>query len=94
MNNLSCCILKGSYNGVNYDFEMIDRVMISKHSDACFQIATNPNTTEKYFFVQEQSGKLADRQYRKQGCLCPATSVSYFQDKMNYCVSEFSNLIN
>ena len=85
--------MKGSYNGEHYDFEMIDRVMISTHSDACFQTTTRPDTNEKYFFVQEQSGKLADRQYRKQGCMIPATSVSYFVDKMIDCVSKFNDLI-
>ena len=84
--------MKGNYNGVNYDFEMIDRVMVSTHADACFQIATDPRTIEKYFFVQQQSGKLARRQYMKQGCMVPATSVSYFVDKMINCVSKFNDL--
>ena len=78
-----------NYFGNNYSFELIGKVPVSIHADACFQIATDIGTGEEYFFVQEQSGQLAGRPYRKQGLIIPATSIPCFQKKEKECIKEF-----
>jgi hypothetical protein len=81
--------MPGNYFGEGWSFELLGSVPISTHADACFQIATNPTTGEQFFFVQEQSGQLSGRPYRKQGVIIPAISISCFKDKEEKCIEKF-----
>ena len=79
----------GNYFGNNYRFELIGKIPVSVHADACFQLATNTITSEEFFFVQEQAGKLAGRPYRKQGLIIPPQSIPYYKKKEEECIKQF-----
>ena len=81
--------MPGNYFGNNYSFELIGKIPVSVHADACFQLATNTITSEEFFFVQEQAGKLAGRPYRKQGLIIPPQSISYYKKKEEECIKQF-----
>ena len=81
--------MSGNYFGENYKFELIGKIPVSVHADACFQLATNTITSEEFFFVQEQAGKLAGRPYRKQGLIIPPPSIPYYKKKEEECIKQF-----
>ena len=78
-----------NYFGNNYRFELIGKIPVSVHADACFQLATNTITSEEFFFIQEQAGKLAGRPYRKQGLIIPPQSIPYYKKKEEECIKQF-----
>ena len=77
------------YFGDNYRFKSIGKIPVSVHADACFQLATNTITSEEFFFIQEQAGKLAGRPYRKQGLIIPPQSIPYYKKKEEECIKQF-----
>ena len=81
--------MSGNYFGENYSFKSIGKIPVSVHADACFQLATNTTTSEEFFFVQEQAGKLAGRPYRKQGLIIPPQSIPYYKKKEEECIKQF-----
>ena len=84
--------MSGNYFGENYNFKLIGKIPVSVHADACFQLATNTITSEEFFFVQEQAGKLAGRPYRKQGLIIPPLSLSYYKKKEEECIKQFYDM--
>ena len=80
--------MPGNYFGEGYDFKLIGKIPVSKHADACFQLATS-SIGEEYFFVQEQGGELAGRPYKKQGLIIPPTSIPYYKKKEEECIKQF-----
>ena len=76
------------YFGDNYRFELIGKIPVSVHADACFQLATRP-VGEEFFFVQEQGGESAGRPYKKQGLMIPPTSIPYYKKKEEECIKQF-----
>ena len=81
--------MSGNYFGENYNFKLIGKIPVSVHADACFQLATNTITSEEFFFIQEQAGKLAGRPYRKQGLIIPPQSIPYYKKKEEECIKQF-----
>ena len=81
--------MSGNYFGENYNFKLIGKIPVSVHADACFQLATNGITSEEFFFIQEQAGKLAGRPYRKQGLIIPPPSIPYYKKKEEECIKQF-----
>ena len=84
--------MSGNYFGENYNFKLIGKIPVSVHADACFQLATNTTTSEEFFFVQEQAGKLAGRPYRKQGLIIPPLSIPYYKKKEEECIKQFYDM--
>ena len=80
--------MSGNYFGNNYSFELIGKIPVSVHADACFQLATDTGTGAEFLFVQEQAGQLA-RPYRKQGLIIPPQSIPYYKKKEEECIKQF-----
>ena len=80
--------MPGNYFGDNYRFELIGKIPVSVHADACFQLATDTGTGAEFLFVQEQAGQLA-RPYRKQGLIIPPQSIPYYKKKEEECIKQF-----
>ena len=80
--------MPGNYFGNNYSFELIGKIPVSVHADACFQLATDTGTGAEFLFVQEQAGQLA-RPYRKQGLIIPPQSIPYYKKKEEECIKQF-----